>query len=466
MSAPDAVRTVLRHWALVLVAVVLGVVGGSVYSATASPTYSSSSQVLVTIRSSGSTTDRLQGASYISQVLPTYTSAITSSSVLEPVIQQLHLSTGVAALAKDVSATAGTDTAIITVTADAGSPRAARALAAAVTNRFIQVAPDLLSPTSAAGTSTATAGASGDTTPADLRLSTVSVPTTPTGPTSPGRLVVVLLGLVAGLIVGIGIALALGAADRRVRSAEQAAAIADAPVIGRLPRLPARAWHDRSSVPAWTEAVRDLRESLLARAGDRPTITFLGSTTGEGVTTVVADVATAFARAGVPTTVLDMDLRSSDLQAGLAVRGERGLVDVVNGRAELSDVLLRPASLPALSVVPGGRGSDAGDVFTARNLQPVVDHLHGSAEVVLVDTPPANGFSEALAAARIATAVVLVVGIGEVTTPTLSAVVERLWTSGQEVLGVVAVRVPAHVRVPSAHAAARRSIAATAPSGA
>lgn len=464
MSAPDAVRTVLRHWALVLVAAVLGLVGGAAYGATAHPTYSSSSQVLVGLRSSGSTSDRLQGATYISQVLPTFTSAITSSSVLTPVISELHLHTGVAGLAKDVTAKAGTDTAIITVTAQSDSPAAARRLASAVTSRFITVAPQLLSPTST--TALPQNATNAETLPADLTLNTVSAPTTPTSPDGPSHVVVIALGLLAGLIVGIAVALSLGAADRRIRSAEQAATIADAPVIGRLPRLPARALQDRTAVPAWTEAVRELRESLLARAGEHPTITFLGSTSGEGVTTVVADVASAFARAGIPTTVVDMDLRSSDLEAGLGVRGERGLVDVVSGRAELSDVMLTPAALPALRVVPGGHADDAGDLFTARTLQPVVEHLHTETEVVLVDTPPAAGFSEALAAARIASAVVLVVGIGEVTAPTLTAVVERLWTSGQEVLGVVAVRVPSRVRTPAAPSPAARPVTATAPTGA
>ena len=60
-------------------------------------------------------------------------------------------------------------------------------------------------------------------------------PQDPTISTSPPRILFVIAGIVAGLAIGIGLAIIAELLDQRVRTSSDFSGIANVPVLGRLP---------------------------------------------------------------------------------------------------------------------------------------------------------------------------------------------------------------------------------------
>lgn len=426
----------LKLWPVILLAAILGVVGGYGYAKLAPPVYSSTAQVLVSVSSSGSTSDRLQGATYIDQIIPTYTSAITSSLVLTPIIDQFDLDTTLTKFSKDVTVTSAAGNALFSVSVTGSTAEQARELTAAVTNRFIAVVPNLVSPDAPAST-TPTAPTDASLTPADVSLTVVDAPTRAIAPDSPSLVLALALGLVAGLLVGAAIAFARLWLDTRVRSVETVERIAGAPVIGRLPRLSRSAWERRDERPDWIEAVRALRSNLFSWGDQSRSIQFVSATPGEGTSSLVASLAVSLARAGVTTVAIDADLRSPSLHTLLQVPGELGLAEVLAGSANIGSASSVAPGIAGLTVVPAGSTNLAGDLVASEFVAPLVNELASHADIVLVDTPAVLLAGDALAISRSVSSVILVVGMGIVPEQSLIRTVDQLTGSGRTIAGVV-----------------------------
>ncbi|MCU1558924.1 MAG: chromosome partitioning protein [Microbacteriaceae bacterium] len=444
-NAPGYVAAILRQWPILLLAVALGVGGGFGYTRIATPVYSSTSQVLIAVESSGSTADRLQGATYIDQIIPTYTSAVTSSIVLSPVIKQLGLNTTLETFRKKVTAKVETGTALITITAQASTAQGAQEVTKAITQRFITIAPGLVSPVSPTPTPTPSPTGSQAptytaTNPAVVNLSVVDDATKPRIPDSPNLLLGLALGLVAGLLAGIAIALARYAVDKRIRSVGLIEAIVGAPIVGRLPRVARRDWATRDDDQVWAESVRGLRSALFTWGDPVRTIQFCSATPGEGTSSTVVAIAESLAKAGVRAVAIDANLRSPSLHDAFGVSGEPGLAEVLSGSIELGQVGHTPLGLSRLIVVPSGTTRAAGDLVASDALRPVLAELSEHSDIVLLDTPAVISAGDALAIAHSVSSVVLVVAIGGVTEQVLTRTVEQLTSSGRSIAGVVVTR--------------------------
>ena len=101
--------------------------------------------------------------------------------------------------------------------------------------------------------------------------------------------------------------------------------------------------------------------------GQRPSrlIMVTSARPGEGKTFIALNLALAFAsERDVKALLVDVDTQHSTLRKLLGIPGERGIVDVLAGDADLSDVLVR-TNIPNLLVLPCGarRPACAGAVF-------------------------------------------------------------------------------------------------------
>src|SRR4051794_17891442 len=112
------------------------------------------------------------------------------------------------------------------------------------------------------------------------------------------------LGLLAGLGVGVGAALARNAVDTSVKSPEQLRTVAKAPNLGNIafdPAVPKRPLtvHEDSQSPR-AEAFRQLRTNLQFLVVDTPhnVVVVTSSMPSEGKTTTLANLGIAVASAG------------------------------------------------------------------------------------------------------------------------------------------------------------------------
>ena len=123
---------------------------------------------------------------------------------------------------------------------------------------------------------------------------------------------------------------------------------------------------------------------------------------GVGKTTTVANIATALATLGqrVITVDADIGLRNLDLVLGLENRILYDLVDVVEGRCELQQALVRDNRVDALYMLAAAQTRDKADV-TPQQMMDLCVELRTMADFVFIDSPAGieHGFENAIAPA-------------------------------------------------------------------
>jgi septum site-determining protein MinD len=145
-------------------------------------------------------------------------------------------------------------------------------------------------------------------------------------------------------------------------------------------------------------------------------IVFTSGKGGVGKTTTTVNVGAALAKRGHRVILVDADigLRNLDLVLGLEKRIVFDLVEVVEGRCQLRQALIKDKRFESLSILPAAQTRDK-DSVSEEQMAKLADELAGMADYVLIDCPAGieGGFRNAVA------------GAGEaivVTTPEVSAI--------------------------------------------
>ena len=168
-----------------------------------------------------------------------------------------------------------------------------------------------------------------------------------------------MLGLLAGLAVGVGGALARNALDVSVKSPEQLKEAAGAPNLGtiaydaQVPKRPLIVREDPQSPRS--EAFRQLRTNLQFVDVDNPrkVIVVTSSMPGEGKTTTIVNLAIALASAGARVLLIEADLRRPKVADLLGMERTVGLTNVLSGRIAAEQVI-QPWGDGALDVMASG----------------------------------------------------------------------------------------------------------------
>lgn len=137
---------------------------------------------------------------------------------------------------------------------------------------------------------------------------------------------------------------------------------------------------------------------------------------GVGKTTTTVNLGAALAKRGHGVILVDADigLRNLDLVLGLEKRIVFDVVDVVEGRCQLRQALIKDKRFDSLSILPAAQTRDK-DAVTQAQMAKVVEDLAEMADYVLIDCPAGieGGFRNAVAGASEAIVV---------TTPEVSAI--------------------------------------------
>jgi succinoglycan biosynthesis transport protein ExoP len=282
---------------------------------------------------------------------------------------------------------------------------------------------------------------------ASTGLELVTPATVPTAPSSPKPVQNALLGLVAGLALGIGAAFLWDSLDDTVSSGGAVERVSGVPVLATVPMV--AAWrkkanpavlsvNDPTSQPA--EAYRSLRTSLQFVRQDRPmhTILVTSPSAGDGKTATVVNLGAVFAQAGARVVLVSCDLRRPGLSQFFAP-GEH---------AELSSVLMGQQPLKqAVTPVPGIEGlwtlgtrsvaANPTELLGGGKMRSVIAELAEQFDIVLIDSPPVLPVADAMILSRYADAVLLVVAAGQTRRAELRRTGEKLAQAGAPVVGVV-----------------------------
>ncbi|MGA0545818.1 polysaccharide biosynthesis tyrosine autokinase [Brevundimonas sp. VNH65] len=233
----------------------------------------------------------------------------------------------------------------------------------------------------------------------DARIvSRAAIPNAPSSPNIPLNLA---LGLILGLGLGLAAVVLAEMLDSGLMTGEEVERRLGLPHLGAVPSLSSvAAAAEREEAPAdyvlkrplsaFAEAVRALRTSILySRTGQAVKVVAVTSALpGEGKSTTCLTLARVSAQSGARVLVVDCDLRRRNLNRMLGFEPETGLLEVLNGKVALEQVVhLDEAS--GAHVLPLARNSfTPKDVFGSKAMDQLIADLAARYDLVLLDTAP------------------------------------------------------------------------------
>ena len=207
------------------------------------------------------------------------------------------------------------------------------------------------------------------------------------------------------------------------------------------PRVPVTPMIDRE--PVVPDAILEGCRLAVQQLGVEG-ITSLGVTSsmrGEGRTTISLAIALVLAEYGIETMLLEMDVAHPQLGHRLAVAKYPGLIDLVDGRSALQDVM-RPIC-PGLNLIPAGQfQGSVPRVLSQVARTDVLSDIAAAGHVVVADLPPLLGDSTGHQAANLMADVVLVVKAGVVPAAGINEAVSGLAVTPKVIVNGTHTRVP------------------------
>ena len=133
---------------------------------------------------------------------------------------------------------------------------------------------------------------------------------------------------------------------------------------------------------------------------------------GEGKTFSALNLALAFAsERDVKALLVDVDTQHPGLPKILGIPADNGIVDVLTGTLELSEVLIQ-TNIPNLMILPAGRGGPhVPELLSSRGMNVLLEELTNRLgdRFIIIDTPPCMASSDAAALAPLVGQIVFIV---------------------------------------------------------
>ena len=269
----------------------------------------------------------------------------------------------------------------------------------------------------------------------DVRvLDPAVVPQRPIKNTAPRLL---LMGLLAGLGLGMFGAILLDRVDPKVRYPEQVSRDLGLPILGAVPHL-------RAKEPAEVvEALRGVRLNVLHEHATMPVVVTITSPgPGEGKSFVSANLALAFADGGHRTILIDADVRRGVLHRRFTTNRQPGLVDYLLGEVPMKEIVQQTA-YPRLSFVGcGTRTQRAPEVLGSPQMAELLAQLRGEYDVILIDSPPLTAGVDPFILGTVAGSLMVVLRTGQSHRQITGAKLEVLERLPIRMLGAVLNDVP------------------------
>ncbi|MBX9640473.1 MAG: chain-length determining protein, partial [Mycobacteriaceae bacterium] len=417
------VRTLLLHWKLFLGAVLACLAGAAAITAFQTKSYESSATVLISFSGETDLMQVYQGTQAAQERLSSYAAIAGGHAVAEKAVTQFHLPVSADHLAGQTKVAFTPKTTLFTITVTDTDPQRAATLAKGVADEFTMMVGSLggnpkvaAAPTTATTTTPVAPAADGEqptvppsetpvatSTPADpaqapasgtplpvAKATVVEQPGVPDKPVKPVPVRNMAMGLVAGLLLGTGVALTREAADRTVRDRAKLESLSGLPTLAELPG-------HRGSAPrfgtdiSFDDAVRGLRARLLRAMGPGANRVLLTAPFGgEGTTTTAINLSRAFAELGDDVLLIEGDTRRPVIAGLLKVESGEGLSNALSN-PQIATEATKPTSIPKLFVL-AARSIRKETLPTSAYVPEVLDQVLADVaktfERTVVDGPP------------------------------------------------------------------------------
>ena len=258
-----------------------------------------------------------------------------------------------------------------------------------------------------------------------------------------------LLGVLAGLVFGVGLAYLGEAFDTSFRTPEEAATSLGLPLLAAIPAT--RRLRSVQLIVAeprrrdsFAEAFRHLRTNLLFLNPDHPLRTVMVTSPGpdEGKSTVSANLAVSMTQTGRRVWLLECDLRNPILKWAFQPKQPYGLTDLLVDGIPI-DATLNTTQVENLWFISSGTiPPNPSELLGSQKMQAFLEHGDSRVQLIVLDAPPVLPVTDATVLGHSVDGIVLVVHL--VKTPRDAAIraLEQLHATGARVVGLVVNGVP------------------------
>jgi exopolysaccharide transport family protein len=271
----------------------------------------------------------------------------------------------------------------------------------------------------------------------------------PLKPSYPDLKLNLALGLLLGLASGLGALFLMEALDSGVTTAADIERHFNLPQLGAVPLLsstldekgPRLSPGDQiveKPLSAFSEAFRNLRASILFSKVDSPVkvVVVTSAMPGEGKTTTTFCLGKSMAMSGAKVVVVDCDLRRRNINRLLGVEPQAGLIEVLQGLANLDDVLLEDEASGAWFLPLAKSPYNPKDLFGSQAMDTLIEELRRRFDVVLLDTAPVIPVSDTRLLAPKGDVVVFLVQWRKTPRKAIEAAFALLRSVGADVRGI------------------------------
>jgi capsular exopolysaccharide synthesis family protein len=268
----------------------------------------------------------------------------------------------------------------------------------------------------------------------------------PDSPSSPKPTQDALLGLVAGLALGLGVAFLRDSLDDRLTSKEATEHAGGAPVLAMAPAVsfgrrqgPLLVSVTEPTSPA-AESYRSLRTSLQFARQERQFRSVLVTSpgVGEGKTSTLANLGVVFAEAGERVVLVSSDLRRPQIGQYFGLDERVGLTNVLQGQRGLEEAVQPVPGFDRLSLLPAGPSApNPAELLNGSLARDIFEWLRDHYDLVLIDSPPVLPVTDAAILSQHADATLMIAAAGQTRRSDLHRAVEKLDQVGATILGSV-----------------------------
>lgn len=304
----------------------------------------------------------------------------------------------------------------------------------------------------------------------------------PLAPVSPQKASGIILSAMAGLILGVALALIFETLDTSAGTIEDVEQLLNLPILGVIPsasrqliegknvlaRLKNKIFRPKEvsanedkvrlivhyePTSLIAEAYRNIRTNLqftpskkcilIASAGPR-----------EGKTTILTNLGLAFAQKGLKTLLVSSDLRRPAIAKTFGLKKEPGLSEFISGSAKVSDCLrnisdimmgdipleevIKSPGLGNIWIFPSGHiVSNPAELLESEKLPNLIEELKQEFDIILFDSPPLLSITDASLLAPKVDGVILCYEIGRTARGALLRAKNQLELVGANISGLV-----------------------------
>lgn len=433
LTLTDYLRVLRERWISILVVVLLALAAAGAIWFVVPQKYQTSATLYVSAQATETSGSAYQAAQLSQQRVTSYVELAKSLRIGDAVAKEIPSLTS-EQVTRNITASSTLDSVIISITATDESPQEAAAVANAAAEAMVKLVDELERPTV-------------PDEQAAVAVRVVQPAIVPPAPYTTGLRLLLAIGLVAGLILGIGLALLINTFDTSIKTVEQLLADTGLPNLGSIvfdPRGAARpliVLDDPQSLRA--EAFRQLRTNLQLANVDAPAgvIVVTSPNPRDGKTTTAVNLALALASAGHRTLLIDGDLRRPSVAGLLGLEQSVGLVSVVAGSAQLAHAIQHWTG--GVDVLTSGPlPPNPSELLASRQMADLLAAMRSKYDMIVIDSPPLLAVTDAAAAAASVDGVLLVCRYKETSHEQAQAAVKALTAASAPLLGTIFNMVP------------------------